>query len=203
MRCCPEKELNRDPHLPLMGNRAKWQSSPKEAWPLPQQEESWPCPPVRQCSRSALRLRNLETFLFRVWKGMEFSQAHKEGSLKAIGLVLGPAFTPFRMRSCLSFRRACPIRVPSWAPSEHEAALVIGAPAWYPKSWGLHTAGVSSLASDRSAPEPTPPSRCLFSFFCSQSLIQVFCYLSHVISHWTGRFPPFKLWRNSLNRVQG
>ena len=89
----------------------------------------------------------------------------------------------------LSFHQACLIWVPSWAPSEHEAALVIGAPAWYPESWGLHTAAVSGLASHQSGLELTPPSCWLFSFFCYQSLIQAFCYLSHVISHWTERFP--------------
>lgn len=31
-----------------------------------------------------------------------FSQAHEEGSLKATGLVLGPAFSPFLLHGLLS-----------------------------------------------------------------------------------------------------
>lgn len=32
-----------------------------------------------------------------------FSQAHEEGSLKATGLVLGPAFSPFLLHGLLSW----------------------------------------------------------------------------------------------------
>ena len=58
------KRIKQGSPPPSHGKQSEMAVFSKGGLALPQQEESWPCPPVRQCSHSALRLRKLETFLF-------------------------------------------------------------------------------------------------------------------------------------------
>lgn len=159
-----------------MGNRVIWQSSPKEAWRLLSRSPDLVLPSGSAAtlhgSSGNRRLFCLESGGARSW--CEPLQGEK---LFFPGLsYLGPLWA---------------LRTRGGGPR------VMGAPAWYPESWAS-TRLVSWVGTAWSWTDSTLMLIPSFLLFCYQSLIQVFYYWSHVISHWTEHFPlMFKLWRNS------